>query len=61
MDHCPRCGRPGTHDDCLAALAYEAPRFCERCGRKLRVQVYPDGFIAVCRDHGPAPGSLPQR
>ena len=59
MVFCPRCGREAPHPDCLAALAYEAPRYCETCGRKLRVQVFPDGYAAACREHGSVAGSRP--
>ncbi|HEY8200356.1 MAG TPA: hypothetical protein VII47_03285 [Actinomycetota bacterium] len=49
---CPACGRPfgdGGHDPC----ALDPPRFCERCGRRLRVQVLPDGYRASCPRCGP--------
>jgi len=30
----------------------EAPRFCQLCGRRMVVQVRPDGWTAVCSRHG---------
>ncbi|HMG42564.1 MAG TPA: hypothetical protein VK611_14605 [Acidimicrobiales bacterium] len=46
--HCPGCGR--TADDCPGcATAYDPPRFCSACGRRLRVQVTPTGWTAFCR------------
>jgi hypothetical protein len=47
--HCAHCGRA----DCSGcARALDPPRFCARCGRKLRVQVAPTGHRAECRVHG---------
>lgn len=46
--------RPG-HDDVLpaaAALGLEPPRYCEQCGRRMVVQVSPDGWWARCSRHG---------
>jgi hypothetical protein len=53
--HCPRCGgaRTRAHEACERALVLEPPRFCGNCGRRLRVQVFPDGFRALCPVHGP--------
>lgn len=34
------------------ALGLEAPRFCQICGRKLVVQIRPDGWEASCSRHG---------
>lgn len=45
---------PG-HDDVTptaAALGLEPPRFCEYCGRRMVVQVSPDGWWAKCSRHG---------
>ena len=53
----PYTGRrivPG-HDDATpaaAALGLEPPRFCEQCGRRMVVQVSPDGWWAKCSRHG---------
>ncbi|MBF6330092.1 hypothetical protein [Nocardia transvalensis] len=35
-----------------AALGLEPPRFCEQCGRRMIVQVNPDGWWAKCSRHG---------
>lgn len=35
-----------------ARAGLEAPRFCRICGRRMVVQVRPDGWIAVCSRHG---------
>jgi dethiobiotin synthetase len=41
-----------TVDGLVTAVALDPPRFCARCGRKLRVQVAPTGHRAECRVHG---------
>ncbi|QBJ98487.1 hypothetical protein ERC79_01535 [Rhodococcus sp. ABRD24] len=35
-----------------AQLGLEPPRFCEQCGRRMIVQVSPDGWWAKCSRHG---------
>ena len=35
-----------------AKAGLEAPRFCQLCGRRMVVQVRPDGWIAKCSRHG---------
>ena len=35
-----------------AQAGLEAPRFCQLCGRRMVVQVRPDGWDAVCSRHG---------
>jgi hypothetical protein len=35
-----------------ARLGLEPPRFCASCGRKMVVQVRPDGWWAQCSRHG---------
>ena len=35
-----------------ARLGLEPPRFCARCGRRMVVQVRPDGWWAECSRHG---------
>lgn len=35
-----------------ARLGLEPPRFCAECGRRLVVQVRPDGWRARCSRHG---------
>ncbi|MCB1015768.1 MAG: hypothetical protein KDB10_11710 [Acidimicrobiales bacterium] len=49
---CTGCGRSVA--DCGGGCvgAYEAPRHCPVCGRRLAVQVTPTGVAARCRDHG---------
>ncbi|HXO49899.1 MAG TPA: hypothetical protein VN888_02485 [Mycobacterium sp.] len=35
-----------------AKLGLEPPRFCAECGRRMVVQVRPDGWSARCSRHG---------
>ena len=35
-----------------AQLGLEPPRFCAECGRRMVVQVRPDGWLAKCSRHG---------
>ncbi|HEY2948681.1 MAG TPA: hypothetical protein VGJ53_09830 [Micromonosporaceae bacterium] len=52
---CDRCGgalADGGHDACAAARALEPPRFCPACRRRMRVQVLPTGWSAICVEHG---------
>lgn len=35
-----------------ARAGLEAPRYCQMCGRRMVVQVRPDGWIALCSRHG---------
>ncbi len=35
-----------------ARLGLEPPRFCAECGRRMVVQVRPDGWWAECSRHG---------
>ena len=35
-----------------AQLGLEPPRFCAECGRRMVVQVRPDGWGAKCSRHG---------
>jgi hypothetical protein len=60
---CDRCGGELTaadrelatadrHDACAAARALEPPRYCPTCRRRLKVQVLPIGWRAVCVEHG---------
>ncbi|WP_026918959.1 hypothetical protein [Gordonia shandongensis] len=35
-----------------ARLGLEPPRYCGRCGRRMIVQVRPDGWHARCSRHG---------
>nr|WP_255450338.1 hypothetical protein [Skermania sp. ID1734] len=45
----------GKQDDSVpaaAALGLEPPRYCTECGRRMIVQVSPDGWWARCSRHG---------
>ncbi|OZC75874.1 hypothetical protein CH251_07790 [Rhodococcus sp. 06-462-5] len=33
-------------------LGLEPPRFCAECGRRMVVQIVPDGWTSVCSRHG---------
>ena len=51
----PFTGRPAGLDEPTARaveLGLEPPRFCEHCGRRMVVQVDPDGWWAKCSRHG---------
>ncbi|TCJ93304.1 hypothetical protein DFR71_5946 [Nocardia alba] len=45
---------PGIDDvtPASATLGLEPPRFCEQCGRRMIVQISPDGWWAKCSRHG---------
>lgn len=45
-------GGGAAHDRCRAARRFEPPRYCARCGRRMVVQVSPDGWTARCAEHG---------
>ena len=46
-------GEPdGTVLPTAAQLGLEPPRFCSECGRRMVVQVRPDGWTADCSRHG---------
>lgn len=45
-------GAAGTAVPTAAQLGLEPPRFCAACGRKMIVQVRPDGWWAKCSRHG---------
>lgn len=52
---CDRCGGPvteGSHVACAAARTLEPPRFCPHCRRRMKVQVLPAGWSAICVAHG---------
>jgi len=51
---CARCGAeaPDPHDACERALAWEPPRYCTACRRRMVVQVTPAGWTARCSRHG---------
>jgi hypothetical protein len=55
MSWCDRCGgdlADGMHAACASARTLEPPRFCPRCRRRLKVQVMPVGWGAICAEHG---------
>ncbi|MFC0313756.1 hypothetical protein ACFQNE_06925 [Gordonia phosphorivorans] len=35
-----------------ARMGLEPPRYCGQCGRRMVVQVVPDGWVARCSRHG---------
>lgn len=46
-------GQPaGGETPAAARLGLEPPRFCAACGRRMMVQVRPDGWWAQCSRHG---------
>ncbi|WP_343598993.1 hypothetical protein [Mycobacterium sp.] len=46
-------GEPaGAAAPAAARLGLEPPRFCAACGRRMVVQVRPDGWWATCSRHG---------
>ncbi|MFC0508771.1 hypothetical protein [Micromonospora costi] len=52
---CDRCGEAtgdGPHDACARARELEPPRYCAWCRRRMKVQVVPTGWTAVCVEHG---------
>ncbi|WP_323178599.1 biotin synthase auxiliary protein BsaP [Micromonospora lupini] len=56
---CDRCGEDASaagHDSCAAARTLEPPRYCPRCRRRMKVQVLPVGWSAVCVEHGESRG-----
>ena len=53
--YCGHCGREiadDSHEDCRRALTLEPPRYCDRCRRRMVVQVHPMGWSARCSVHG---------
>ncbi|MEV4119609.1 hypothetical protein [Micromonospora sp. NPDC049645] len=52
---CDRCGEDaavGGHEPCAVARTLEPPRYCPQCRRRMKVQVLPVGWSAVCVEHG---------
>ncbi|MFD6198971.1 hypothetical protein ACFWE3_19955 [Mycobacteriaceae bacterium NPDC060252] len=47
-------GSAGLSMPTAAQLGLEPPRFCAACGRRMIVQVRPDGWRAKCSRHGEA-------
>jgi hypothetical protein len=54
--YCGQCGKPvddaTAHTGCAARFELEPPRYCERCARRMVVQVLPTGWTARCARHG---------
>ena len=48
-DASARAAASDEHDGAIAADRSTRPRFCTRCGRRLEVQVFPDGYTSRCR------------
>jgi predicted amidophosphoribosyltransferase len=47
--HCTGCGKPNS--ECPGCgRAFDPPRFCPECGRRMTVTVIPTGWTARCRD-----------
>lgn len=46
-------GPAGTAVPTAAQLGLMPPRFCAECGRRMVVQVRPNGWRAKCSRHGP--------
>lgn len=42
----------GAGTPAAARLGLEPPRYCAACGRRMMVQVRPDGWWAKCSRHG---------
>ncbi|MEZ0339629.1 hypothetical protein ACAG25_06555 [Mycobacterium sp. pV006] len=45
-------GPAGSSVPTAAQLGLEPPRFCAACGRRMIVQVRPDGWWVKCSRHG---------
>lgn len=45
-------GPAGSTAPTAAQLGLEPPRFCAACGRRMVVQVRPNGWLAKCSRHG---------
>ncbi len=51
----PNTGEPSgsaAHLHPAAAAGLDVPRYCQLCGRRMVVQVRPDGWNAWCARHG---------
>ncbi|GAB3593588.1 hypothetical protein CFAEC_00330 [Corynebacterium faecale] len=60
----PNTGLPAGENQHLSPSAragLEAPRYCQICGRRMKVQVRPDGWDAECSRHGQVDSSLMER
>jgi hypothetical protein len=54
--HCGEAADARGHAVCRRQLELEPPRFCVECGRRMKVQVTPRGWTAVCVEHGALTG-----
>jgi ribosomal protein S18 acetylase RimI-like enzyme len=52
LAYCGQCGEPGRHEACERTRAFEPPRYCGQCRRRMVVQVHPTGWSARCSEHG---------
>lgn len=43
---------PDVQVHAAAAAGLDVPRYCQVCGRRMVVQVRPDGWLARCSRHG---------
>jgi NADH pyrophosphatase NudC (nudix superfamily) len=48
----PEQGSASTVVSAAVRLGLEPPRYCAECGRRMIVQVRPDGWAATCSRHG---------
>lgn len=51
----PNTGLPFNEEQKLSPSAhagFEAPRYCQICGRRMKVQIRPEGWDAQCSRHG---------
>ncbi|MHA2787655.1 biotin synthase auxiliary protein BsaP [Corynebacterium sp. S7] len=51
----PITGQPCGAEQVLspsARVGLEVPRYCQICGRRMKVQIRPDGWSAECSRHG---------
>ena len=54
--------QPGADSLSVAVrLGLEPPRFCAECGRRMVVQIVPDGWTSVCSRHGLIDSAAPGR
>ena len=49
---CDRCGQPRRAPGLPGARAYEPPRYCPQCARRMVVQVTPTGLDGALQPHG---------
>ncbi|MFA7324969.1 MAG: hypothetical protein WC005_11510 [Candidatus Nanopelagicales bacterium] len=58
VQFCSQCGKAasGLHEQCAANATLSPPRFCAYCGRRMKVQVSPLSWLAICSEHGESQG-----